>query len=58
MEETVKDRELSRLKEDLTSRKIYDPVYSLHDGIRGRRVFIPLSLCPEILKQLHDTHHI
>ncbi|KMQ91016.1 hypothetical protein RF55_9167 [Lasius niger] len=58
MKETVKDRELSRLKEDLTSGKIYDPVYCLHDDIifRGRRVFIPLSLRPEILKELHDTH--
>lgn len=33
MKETVKDGELSRLKKDLTSGKIYDSVYSLHDDI-------------------------
>lgn len=56
--ETNKDKQLSTLKEDLASGKIYDPEYNLHNGIvfRGQRVFIPASLRPEILKELHYTH--
>ncbi|XP_018401810.1 PREDICTED: uncharacterized protein K02A2.6-like [Cyphomyrmex costatus] len=57
-EETIKDEELSQLKENLASGETYDPIYSLHNGIifRGHRIFIPTSLRPEILKELHYTH--
>ncbi|XP_011171782.2 uncharacterized protein K02A2.6-like [Solenopsis invicta] len=57
-EETSKDKELSKLREELASGKIYDPIYNLHNNIvfRGRRVFIPASLRSEILKELHCTY--
>ncbi|XP_018376031.1 PREDICTED: uncharacterized protein LOC108769509 [Trachymyrmex cornetzi] len=58
VEETMKDEELSQLKENLSSGETYDLIYSLHNGIifRGHRIFIPTSLRPEILKELHYTH--
>lgn len=57
-EEIEKDEELSKFKKELASGKMYDPTYSLHNGIifRGQRVFIPTSLRPEVLKELHYTH--
>lgn len=51
-EETSKDEELSKLRKELVSGEVNDPIYSLHNGIifRGQRIFVPTSLRPEILK--------
>ncbi|KAF6208414.1 hypothetical protein GE061_016870 [Apolygus lucorum] len=57
-EETSKDRQLSKLLQDLISGEIRDPDYSTANGIifKNERVVIPEVLQTMVLQELHRTH--
>ncbi|CAL1299051.1 unnamed protein product [Larinioides sclopetarius] len=57
IQETVKDPELAKIKQELLSNSI-DSDYFLHCGIlfKNNRIVIPKTLQPMLLKELHSTH--